>query len=263
MSVKVMGLVWDEQMDRSMKFVLLAYADHADHEGGSIYPAIETIAKKTGYDARSVQRITTNLESAGYLVLEPGHDRQGGPGKSTRWRIPIKGDKIAPIPKGDKTNKQRVTKRTQRVTKNAVKGDTVSPDPSSTVCDPSLDPSEENTANAVPPKSPTPQQAMVEALSFVTGFDIKLHGARLGKSASKLVKAGYDSQYIWVHYCDSYQDCWWYANDWRGQKGEMPTPEQVVETIGRVDVIKKNGKQTPQERNIAALHQLMQEENLL
>jgi len=29
-------------------------------------------------------------------------------------------------------------------------------------------------------------------------------------------------------------DGWhWYSNDWRGQRGDMPTPEQVVETIAK------------------------------
>lgn len=127
MSVKVMGLVWDEPLSRDMKFVLLAYADHADHAGRNIYPAIETVAHKTGYDVRSVQRITSKLEQAGYLVLDGGA-RRGGQGRSTHWRIPIKDDKLSPIKKGDKKDIVKV----QRVTKRALKGDTVSPDPSLT-----------------------------------------------------------------------------------------------------------------------------------
>lgn len=126
MSVKVMGLVWDERMSKDMKFVLLAYADHADHAGRNIYPSVETVAAKTGYDERSVQRITTKLEDAGYLVLDTGEKRKGGQGKSTHWCIPIKDDKLSPIQKGDKKNKIKP----QRVTKRALKGDMVSPDPS-------------------------------------------------------------------------------------------------------------------------------------
>lgn len=125
MSVKIMGMVWDASLNKNLKFILLAYADHADHEGRNIFPSIETIAKKTGYDERSIQRITTELENIGYLVLD-GDERKGGSGNTTLWRIPIKGDKIAPFKKGDKSapNSQK------RVTNRAKKGDTMSPDPS-------------------------------------------------------------------------------------------------------------------------------------
>lgn len=228
MSVKVMGLVWDEPMERGMKFVLLAYADHADHEGGNIFPAIETISKKTGYDERSVQRLTTKLEQAGYLVLVG--DRAGGPGKSTHWRISVKGDKLAPIAKGDK-------KDALRVTKHAIKGDKVSPDPSLTI----PEPSEEET----PPRKKTNQQSMFGELAKVTGIDykVKRNAGRLARISKELLDAGYLPETVEIAYS---QFGWWYKNDWRGQKGEMPTPEQIVETIGRVDLRAKVNGHSPQ-----------------
>ena len=72
---------------------------------------------------------------------------------------------------------------------------------------------------------------MVGELARVTGFDAKMHGGRLGRSASKLVKAGYLPELVEINYSPG---GWWYTHDWRGQKGEMPTPEQIVETIGRL-----------------------------
>lgn len=69
MSVKAMAAVWDMEIkDPAEKFVLLAYADHADHQGGSIYPAVATIAQKTGYDERSVRRIAHRLVESGRLI---------------------------------------------------------------------------------------------------------------------------------------------------------------------------------------------------
>ena len=93
MSVKIMGMVWDLQIDPNKKFVLMAYADHADHKGGNIWPAIDTIVKKTCYHERSVQRITRELEEDGYLVSDGK-----GPVGTNKWRIPLSegGDKIAP-----------------------------------------------------------------------------------------------------------------------------------------------------------------------
>ena len=75
------------------------------------------------------------------------------------------------------------------------------------------------------------QSIMFGELARVTGFDAKMHGGRLGRSASKLVKAGYLPELVEINYSPG---GWWYTHDWRGQKGEMPTPEQIVETIGRL-----------------------------
>jgi Helix-turn-helix domain/DnaA N-terminal domain len=113
MSVKAMSLVWDMPCPAQIndfefkpghKFVLVAYADHADHHGKNIYPSIATIAKKTGYEDRSVQRLTHELEQM--LVLVP--DGQG-PRGTNKWYLPFSegGDKIAPLTKyqGDKTGK--------------------------------------------------------------------------------------------------------------------------------------------------------------
>jgi len=84
----------------------------------------------------------------------------------------------------------------------------------------------------------------------VTGFDLKMHGGRLGRSARKLVKAGYLPELVEINYSTG---GWWYKNDWRGQKGEMPTPEQIVETIGRIEnkpALKSNGHSPQPARKI-------------
>jgi len=61
MSVKVMGLVWDAELPKQEKFVLLAYADHAGHNGENIFPAVATMCRKTGFSDRSIQKITKRL----------------------------------------------------------------------------------------------------------------------------------------------------------------------------------------------------------
>lgn len=68
MSGKVSGWVWDQPLPQNEKFVLLAYADHADHEGENIFPSINLMAYKTGYSRSSIQRITKRLREKGYLV---------------------------------------------------------------------------------------------------------------------------------------------------------------------------------------------------
>lgn len=102
MSVKAMTLVWDLkcpqlingiQFRPSHKFTLLAYADHADHLGKNIWPAVPTIARKTGFEDRSVQRLTNDLESMG-LLIEDGK----GPKGTNKWALPFsdKGDCLSP-----------------------------------------------------------------------------------------------------------------------------------------------------------------------
>lgn len=111
MSVKAQGLVWDLECPKkygdlmfkpSHKYVLIAYSDHADHHGKNMWPAVPTIAKKTGLDDRSVQRLTHDLEAMGLLV-EDGQ----GPRGTNRWCLPYndKGDKLSPVAicQGDKT----------------------------------------------------------------------------------------------------------------------------------------------------------------
>jgi len=68
MSVKVMGQVWDADLPRPEKFVLLSYADHAAHDGTGIYPSVGRMAWKTGYTDRSIQTITKRLVKQGILV---------------------------------------------------------------------------------------------------------------------------------------------------------------------------------------------------
>jgi hypothetical protein len=103
MSVKAMGLCWDllcpniiNYMDfrPNHKYILVAYADHADHNGRNIYPSVQTISEKTGLDDRTVQRMTRDLESMG-LLIEDGQ----GPRGTNRWKLPYnqKGDSLTPV----------------------------------------------------------------------------------------------------------------------------------------------------------------------
>lgn len=63
-----MGRVWDMVLTPAKQTVLLAYADHADHDGRNIHPGVPLIAWKTGYSERQVRRITKDLEADGVLV---------------------------------------------------------------------------------------------------------------------------------------------------------------------------------------------------
>src|SRR5262245_34554935 len=69
MSAKIMGRVWDLDLPHAEMLVLLAMADHADHNGENIRPAVGLIAWKTGYSERQVHRIMRDLTKSGLIEL--------------------------------------------------------------------------------------------------------------------------------------------------------------------------------------------------
>lgn len=109
MSVKAIGEVFDLDLPRNEKFVLLAYVDHADHNGGNIYPAVATIMRKTGYEERSVQTITRKLEQRGLLVPDGK-----GPKGTNKWKYPLgRGAEFAGVQKETKKGRKKKQKGVQ------------------------------------------------------------------------------------------------------------------------------------------------------
>lgn len=101
MSVRAMAVVWTWPLPSTEKLLALALADFADDAGGSIYPAVETMAAKTGQSDRNVRRLLRKLEARGLLVVElPGGGRSSrtGRGWTTRYRLvlSVAGDAINP-----------------------------------------------------------------------------------------------------------------------------------------------------------------------
>ena len=94
MSAKQTGLVWELNLPQNEAWVLMAMADHADHEGNNVYPGVPRLAWKTGYTTRQVRRILAILRSKGLIVVE----EQGGGRKATRYRLDLAGaDRKGPL----------------------------------------------------------------------------------------------------------------------------------------------------------------------
>ena len=85
MSGLISGLVWNLDIPQNEKYVLHAYADHADHEGKNVKPGIELIAWKTGYTERNVQKIINKLREKKILI--PVKHAEGGRGHSVEYHI--------------------------------------------------------------------------------------------------------------------------------------------------------------------------------
>ena len=100
-----------------------------------------------------------------------------------------------------------------------------------------------NTESISTDKRVNLQAEMLGVLSEVTRLDykIKRNAGRLAKPSKELLEAGYLPAQVKTYYSSG---DWWYTNDWRGQRGQPPTPEQILETIAQA----KNGngrKQAP------------------
>lgn len=88
----------------------------------------------------------------------------------------------------------------------------------------------------VPKREPSPEVAAIgaiaNALTAVTGVSARLNWDRISALAADLHEAGYTASQITTAYSRQPSAGWhWYTNDWRGRKGDRPTPENVRETI--------------------------------
>ena len=96
--------VWNSDLDRASKYVLIAMADHADHLGENVRPSLSLIAWKTGYDERQVRRIVRQLEETGVLVRES--DGTGGRAVATEYRIDFRALPKRPPYRSQKADKK-------------------------------------------------------------------------------------------------------------------------------------------------------------
>ena len=76
MSIKTMMWVWESDLPPIERLVALAYADHADQDGGNIYPSLSTVAKKVGMDRANIVRIRRRLIEKGVMVQTRATDHR-------------------------------------------------------------------------------------------------------------------------------------------------------------------------------------------
>ncbi len=116
MSIKVMSAVWELQLAREEKLVLLAIADHADDDGLA-WPSLSRIAWKCGYQQkRTVSDIVRRLIEAGVLETV---ERAAGP-RPTKYRV--RPEMAASLPPFD-PNTYRRGQSVRRDAENASQGD--------------------------------------------------------------------------------------------------------------------------------------------
>jgi hypothetical protein len=88
LSAKATGLIWEAELPRPEKYVLLALGDHAKEDGSDVYPSLARVQWKTGYSETQVREIIRSLIEQRILVLV----KKGGNGSTdtNRYRIDFK-----------------------------------------------------------------------------------------------------------------------------------------------------------------------------
>ncbi len=82
-----MNWAWALQLKPNSKFVLMALADACDDDG-YCWPSVPTLARKTGLEDRSVQRILNQLKADGLVQTQPRYRQDGSP-TSNGYRLTL------------------------------------------------------------------------------------------------------------------------------------------------------------------------------
>jgi len=191
---------------------LLYWVGKETNTDGWIYKSSAELEDETGLSYREQKTARTKLIKAG--LLEEQHKRLEHKiyfrpllkAIDEHWR---NAHPVVPEPRD-----ARLGKRQTRVSLNESENTT------------------ENTTNVLPTGNPavelSEQQKMFGAIAEATIMDGKANAGRIGRSSRVLLKAGYTPDQVERLYGTH---GWWYQADWRGQKGQPPTPEEICNTI--------------------------------
>lgn len=117
LSIKVMSAVWELDLLPQDKFILLAFADHAD-DSGFCYPSLYRISWKCGVSKDSIRRCLARMVFKGIVVIL---SKGTGRGNTTKYQIRTeKGSKMHPF-----TLEKGSQPALKRVANGAVKGSTL------------------------------------------------------------------------------------------------------------------------------------------
>src|SRR5688572_12271685 len=95
MSIAVLTWAWKQDLPPTDKYLLLAFADHANDEDSTCYPSLTHLSRKTGFDRSTVWKISERLIAVG-AISRVGVHRSG----TTLYRV-NSGSCLKPIVVGD------------------------------------------------------------------------------------------------------------------------------------------------------------------
>ena len=176
MSGKISGLVWDMALPMAQKYVLLAMADHADHEGYGVRPSYDLLAWKTGYTKRHVMTIVAQLEALKILVLDKPGGTAANPFECNSWHIDVKPAPQTPprkfkkeegvIPRSPGGGDPQITRSVNTIEPNTISSGVpkdITPPTSEPTTPPTLAQPPLIETPAAPPKTPKPRKPRATA----------------------------------------------------------------------------------------------------
>jgi hypothetical protein len=209
MSIGIMRTIFDNKKDiteASDVLFLLCLADWCNDEG-MCFPKIQTICDKTRLSRRTVFSKMTKFEEMGWLT------RENREGTSSVYTLCIPSAVIAPP---EKSETVALTPRTD--------------------CTPSILTINNHYSKKIESKKEKPHRKdpIHDSLVFVTGYPA---GSFNGLVTANLRKANPDQSQDWIASEILRRfgpNGLWPKNDWRGIKGQKPTPMQVFQEWDRV-----------------------------
>lgn len=265
MSIKLMSLIFDMKMEdletdrgevvsaSSAAFVLLALADYANNDGESVYPGISRIEQKTKLSRPTVTKALHALELAGYIE-KVGISKRG----TNEYKIVVKSlyqkeeEVVKPLYQGSKATLLNPSVNHQLpVNANALSDLSQNDVSSAEEQEGNLDylPCDEDglMVKKKQKRAKGEVYAIAQALAEVCGMSFEANRGRLLREAGNLAQDKRISPLlIRSLYCAGGA---WYAQDWRGRRGQKPTPDQVTKTIFSFRV-----KVLPDERTTSEPH---------
>lgn len=272
MSIRVMTVVWDSDLETTKKFILLYYADRGSDEGENIWPSVATVAKKTGYSERTVQRVTNAMLREGLLIPDGK-----GPKGTNRYKIALStvqnyhlqggGDTVTP-PQESQGGDIDARKTKGGVTLTPSRGDTVTPEPSLTTIK-NTEPSIKSAAafaasipkrtRKVRPDSPEPDWRNLTPLQAgripEIALFIRITDCHPGRSQLPLIYRCIREHQFTVDYLHPFWDCW-ISHGWKPNNLAWLLEWAVA---GMIPEYKPICKETPLDRSQKVLQKELQE----
>lgn len=154
MSAKIMGRAWDLDLPHNQLLVLLALADHADHEGNNVYPSLGLVAWKTGYSEQQVRRVIRQLIDLKILIVV-----SKSPGRAIKYKINIDAGTMKEVYTPIKMSPLTKSNPLHLDTPDPLQNVTPTPDmPSAKIVgEPSVEPSYEPKSATAPPSIKFPR----------------------------------------------------------------------------------------------------------
>jgi hypothetical protein len=157
MSLRAMSIVWESSLGPpSLKLAALALADWSNDEGGSLHPAMRSIAKKVGVSKSQAQRLVHTLVEMGLLSVI-ANAGGGAPGETPHYQLHL--DAISRLTGSTHaTGSVGATGRTSAARRVAPMRQTGSTHATLTTIEPSIEPPDTSESAKRPPRLHCPAE---------------------------------------------------------------------------------------------------------